>query len=80
MKEILSSLEKMMEPSQIDQKLDEIRAHAHEHGADVAYYVLSPALAAEKRAKFLGICDQCGRMEYVDVLPLGARMGGEGTA
>ena len=66
--------------AKLDRELDDIRAHTARHGTRVAYYVLAPELAAERRAQFLGICEECGRMEYVDVLPRGARMAGEGRA
>lgn len=53
------------------------------HGEDscepcvFVYYPLSPDLAAEKKAVWLGVCDECGKTEYTTVLPDCAVMAGE---
>lgn len=38
------------------------------------YYPLSPEIAIERRAKFVGVCSECAAIEYIEVLPADAVM------
>lgn len=41
------------------------------------WYPLSPELAAEKKAAYVGVCDECAATTYSAVLPADAKMKGE---